>query len=143
MIYRHIQSALSSLSQGSKLYLSDLAAIALLLLPITLANSLAMLIGHGLRVIEFTQAADLLFYVSDILINLYPTTFCIVASYYLSQKTNVASAIFIIYALALFYILSIGNNNLSSHYMLPNNPLLALLSATATYVYYVFFRYDY
>ncbi|MGL5907505.1 MAG: EAL domain-containing protein [Shewanella sp.] len=139
MIYRHIQSALSSLSQGSKLYLSDLAAIALLLLPITLANSLAMLIGHGLRVIEFTQAADLLFYVSDILINLYPTTFCIVASYYLSQKTNVASAIFIIYALALFYILSIGNNNLSSHYMLPNNPLLALLSATATYVYYVYF----
>ncbi|MGL4616111.1 MAG: EAL domain-containing protein [Shewanella sp.] len=139
MIYRRLPPAFSGLSQGTKLYLSDLAAIVLLLLPITLANSLAMLMGHGLNVMELDRAAELLFYVSDILINLYPTTFCIVASYYLSQKTNAASAIFIIYALVLFYILSIGNHNLSSHYMLPNNPLLALLSATVTYVYYVYF----
>ncbi|MGL5359640.1 MAG: PTS transporter subunit EIIC [Shewanella sp.] len=139
MIYRHIHSVFSSLSQGSKLYLSDLAAIALLLLPITLVNSLAMLLGYGFKVAEIHQASDVLFYVSDILINLYPITFCIVASYYLSQKTNASSAIFIIYALVLFYILSIGNDSLSSHYMLPNNPLLALLSATVTYWYYVYF----
>ncbi|MBV7317428.1 EAL domain-containing protein [Shewanella sp. NIFS-20-20] len=136
MTLRDAFSYLSLWSQGSKLYLSDLAAIALLLLPITLANSLAMLLGHGFNVIAWHEVSSLLFYISDVLINLYPTTFCIVASYYLCQKTNASSAIFIIYALILFYILSIGSQDLSTSFTLPNNPLLALLSAFFTYIYY-------
>ncbi|MCG9730399.1 EAL domain-containing protein [Shewanella sp. Isolate13] len=139
MMLRYVSARVSNWSQRSKLYLSDLAAIALLLLPITLANSLAMLLGHAFRVMEINYASELLFYISNILINLYPTAFCVVASYYLSQKTNASSAIFIIYALVLFYILSIGHLDLSTSYTLPNNPLLALLSAVITYLYYLYF----
>ncbi|WP_299809061.1 EAL domain-containing protein [uncultured Shewanella sp.] len=139
MTLRYVSSRVLNWSKESKLYLSDLAAIALLLLPITLASSLAMLLGHAFRVIEINHVSELLFYVSDILINLYPTTFCVVASYYLSQKTNASSAIFIIYALVLFYILSIGSQDFSTSHTLPNNPLLALLSAIVTYLYYLYF----
>ena len=139
MILSNISARVSNWSQGSKLYLSDLAAIALLLLPITLANSLAMLLGHAFNLLELDYVSKLMFYVSNILINLYPTTFCIVASYYLAQKTNASSAIFIIYALVLFYILSFGNLGFSANFTLPNNPLLALLSAIVTYSYYKFF----
>ena len=139
MILRNISARVSNLSQGSKLYLSDLAAIALLLLPITLANSLTMLLGHAFSLIEINYVSELMFYVSNILINLYPTTFCIVACYYLSQKTNASSAIFIIYGLVLFYILSLRSFDLSTNYTLPNNPLLALLSAIVTYLYYLYF----
>ncbi|GIU20088.1 MULTISPECIES: EAL domain-containing protein [unclassified Shewanella] len=139
MTLRYVSSRVLNWSKESKLYLSDLAAIALLLLPITLASSLAMLLGHAFRVLEIASASELLFYVSDILINLYPTTFCVVASYYLSQKTNASSAIFIIYALVLFYILSLGSQDFSTSHTLPNNPLLALLSAIATYLYYFYF----
>ncbi|MCV5657304.1 hypothetical protein OFN54_38750, partial [Escherichia coli] len=35
---------------GSKSYLTDLASIALLLLPLTLSNALAILLGHAFRV---------------------------------------------------------------------------------------------
>ncbi|GIU40403.1 diguanylate phosphodiesterase [Shewanella sairae] len=139
MILSNISARVSNWSQGSKLYLSDLAAIALLLLPITLANSLAMLLGHAFNLLELDYVSKLMFYVANILINLYPTTFCIVASYYLAQKTNASSAIFIIYALVLFYILSFGNLGFSASFTLPNNPLLALLSAIVTYSYYKFF----
>ncbi|MCL1140589.1 EAL domain-containing protein [Shewanella pneumatophori] len=139
MILSNILARVSNWSKDSKLYLSDLAAIALLLLPITLANSLAMLLGHGFSALEIDYVSELLFYVSNILINLYPTTFCIIASYYLSQKTNASSAIFIIYGLVMFYILSIGHLDFSTSYTLPNNPLLALLSALATYLYFLYF----
>ncbi|MCK8046213.1 EAL domain-containing protein [Shewanella sp. 1CM18E] len=139
MILSNIFARVSNWSKDSKLYLSDLAAIALLLLPITLANSLAMLLGHGFSALEIDYVSELLFYISNILINLYPTTFCIIASYYLSQKTNASSAIFIIYGLVMFYILSIGHLDLSTSYTLPNNPLLALLSALVTYLYFLYF----
>lgn len=39
------------------------------------------------------------------------------------QKTNAFSAIYIIYALVLFYILSFGNLGFSASFTLPNNPL--------------------
>ncbi|MGS0681790.1 EAL domain-containing protein [Shewanella sp. 125m-7] len=139
MILCKVSARVLNWSRESKLYLSDLAAIALLLLPITLANSLAMLLGHGFKLAEVNHISELLFYASNILINIYPTTFCVVASYYLSQKTNASSAIFIIYALVLFYILSLGNQDLSTNYVLPNNPLLALLSAIVTYWFYLCF----
>ncbi|ETY41113.1 diguanylate cyclase/phosphodiesterase 2 domain protein, partial [Vibrio parahaemolyticus EKP-028] len=58
---------------GSKSYLTDLASIALLLLPLTLSNALAILLGHAFRVAGLGDVSLLLFHLSDILINLYPT----------------------------------------------------------------------
>ncbi|MGR5069184.1 MULTISPECIES: EAL domain-containing protein [Vibrio] len=125
---------------GSKSYLTDLASIALLLLPLTLSNALAIFLGHAFRLSEFSELSRMLFHVSDILINLYPTAFCVVAGYYLSHKTNVSSAVFIIYSMIMFYLASIENGSLSTTYMLPNNPLLALLSTVMTYVYCSIFK---
>ncbi|HHF2871257.1 TPA: EAL domain-containing protein [Vibrio diabolicus] len=127
---------------GSKSYLTDLASIALLLLPLTLSNALAIFLGHASRILGGAEVSQLLFHLSDILINLYPTAFCIVAGYYLSHKVNVSSAIIIIYSLVMFYLISIENDSLSSNYMLPNNPLLALFSATVSYVYCKSFRIE-
>ncbi|WP_337124110.1 hypothetical protein, partial [Staphylococcus aureus] len=42
----------------------------------------------------------------------------------------------------MFYLISIENDSLSSNYMLPNNPLLALFSATVSYVYCKSFRIE-
>ncbi|AMG01372.1 EAL domain-containing protein [Vibrio harveyi] len=125
---------------ASKSYLTDLASIALLLLPLILSNALAVFFGHVFRFTGLADFSQLLFHVSDILINLYPSAFCVVAGYYLSHKTNVSSAVFIIYSLIMFYLISIENGSLSQTYMLPNNPLLALLSATMTYVYCSIFK---
>ncbi|MGU3844198.1 EAL domain-containing protein, partial [Vibrio diabolicus] len=44
--------------------------------------------------------------------------------------------------LVMFYLISIENDSLSSNYMLPNNPLLALFSATVSYVYCKSFRIE-
>ncbi|AXY02777.1 EAL domain-containing protein [Vibrio alfacsensis] len=137
---QHFSEIASSWRDSSKSYLTDLASIALLLLPLTLSNALAIFLGHVCRVSGLAELSQLLFHVSDILINLYPSAFCVVAGYYLSHKTNVSSAVFIIYSLVLFYLVSIENGSLSATYMLPNNPLIALLSATLTYVYCTIFK---
>lgn len=120
---------------GSKSYLTDLASIALLLLPLTLSNALAILLGHAFRVAGLGDVSLLLFHLSDILINLYPTAFCVVAAYYLSHKANVSSVVLIIYSLIMFYLVSIENESLSATYTLPNNSLLALISAMMSYLY--------
>ena len=117
-------------------YLQDLSAIALLLLPLTLSNAFAILSGHGFNYVQFPQIAAMLFKLSEILINIYPLSLCVITSYYLSHKTNVNSAMFITYALIFFYILSITNNMLGVNQHLPNNPLVALFSAFLTMVYY-------
>ncbi|GAB7228152.1 EAL domain-containing protein [Vibrio sp. D401a] len=130
----------TSWSSEFKSYLTDLASIALLLLPLILSNALAIFLGHAFRLTGWGELSQLLFHVSDILINLYPSAFCVVAGYYLSHKTNVSSAVFIIYSLIMFYLISLENGSLSATYMLPNNPLLALLSATITYLYCIAFK---
>ncbi|HDM8222438.1 TPA: PTS sugar transporter subunit IIC/EAL domain-containing protein [Vibrio campbellii] len=143
LIFAPAQRLLAVVSQwraSSKSYLTDLASIALLLLPLTLSNALAIFLGHVFRLTGLADLSQLLFHVSDILINLYPSAFCVVAGYYLSHKTNVSSALFIIYSLIMFYLVSIENSSLSATYMLPNNPLIALLSATMTYVYCSLFK---
>lgn len=137
---QRLLAVVSQWRASSKSYLTDLASIALLLLPLTLSNALAIFLGHVFRLTGLADLSQLLFHVSDILINLYPSAFCVVAGYYLSHKTNVSSALFIIYSLIMFYLVSIENNSLSATYMLPNNPLLALLSATMTYVYCSLFK---
>lgn len=45
---------------GSKSYLTDLASIALLLLPLTLSNALAILLGHAFRVVGLGDVSLLL-----------------------------------------------------------------------------------
>ncbi|MGR5130964.1 EAL domain-containing protein [Vibrio alfacsensis] len=139
-LFHRVFAMTDSWRSGSKSYLTDLASIALLLLPLTLSNALAIFLGHAFRLSEFAELSRILFHVSDILINLYPTAFCVVAGYYLSHKTNVSSAVFIIYSMIMFYLVSIENGSLSATYMLPNNPLLALLSTVVTYVYCSVFK---
>lgn len=117
------------------MYLHDISAIAILLLPLTLANAVALLSGHMFRHVNYMEIANTLFRLSEVLINIYPLALCVVTSYYLSHKTNINSAIFIIYSLAILYLLSINSNNFSAAYHLPNNPLLSLLSAFITLAY--------
>lgn len=116
-------------------YLHDLSAIALLLLPLTLANATAILFGHAFRLLDYSAVSTVLFQLSNMLINIYPLSFCVVAGYYLSHKTSINSAVFIIYSIALFYLVSIENGSLSAGYYLPNNPFLALISALVTFLY--------
>ena len=120
---------------ASHSYIYDLSAIALLLIPLTLSNAFAVLLGHSLNLLEFKEASNLFFHLSNLLINIYPLSFCIIAGYYLSHKTTFSSASFIIYSVVLFYLLSIESGSLSASFSFPNNPLLALLSASITYLY--------
>lgn len=121
--------------ETSHSYIYDLSSIALLLLPLTLANAIMVLFAHGLNFIEFNELSSVLFNLSNVLINIYPLSFCIVAGYYLSHKTTLNSASFIIYTLALFYLVSVENGSLSVPYHFPNNPLIAILSALITFIY--------
>ncbi|KLV08892.1 diguanylate phosphodiesterase [Photobacterium aquae] len=120
---------------NARSYLYDLSSIALLLLPITLANALAMLLGHGLNIIHYGELAKLFFHLSNLLINIYPLSFCIISAYYFSHKTNTSSVIVIIYSVVMLYLVSLETDSLSVAYYLPNNPLLALLSALLTFAY--------
>lgn len=115
-------------------YIYDLSAIALLLLPLTLSNAAAVLLGHTFNFFELQSISALFFDLSMLLINIYPLSFCVIAAYYLSHKIGFSSALFIIYALTIFYLFSIESDSLSSHY-LPNNPLLALFCALITFAY--------
>ncbi len=129
------KNKLTSRNNDSYSYIYDLSAIALLLLPLTLSNALAMLLGHTFNVLELPFFSKLCFHLSNLLINIYPLSFCIISGYYLSHKTTFNSALFIIYSLVLFYLISIENGSLSTAYYLPNNPLIALLSALVTFIY--------
>ncbi|MDD9194230.1 EAL domain-containing protein [Aliivibrio sp. S3MY1] len=120
---------------SSHSYIYDLSAIALLLLPLTLSNATAVLLGHTFNFFEFKETSSFLFHLSNFLINIYPLSFCVIAGYYLSHKTGFNSATFIIYSLVLFYLLSLENGSLAAPFYFPNNPLLALLSALITFMY--------
>ncbi|WP_422836545.1 EAL domain-containing protein [Aliivibrio finisterrensis] len=120
---------------ASHSYIYDLSAIALLLLPLTLSNAIAVLLGHTFNQLDYAAASNLFFHLSNLLINIYPLSFCVIAGYYLSHKTTFSSASFIIYSVTLFYLLSIESGSLSASFNFPNNPLLALLSASITYLY--------
>ncbi|MDE1513676.1 EAL domain-containing protein [Vibrio sp. dsl-7] len=127
-----------ALSNSLRSYLTDLTALALLLLPLTLLNGLILLAGHILNLFGHTLTQSL-FDVSNIIINLYPTAFCLIIGYYLSLKVNVSSATFILLCLIMFYFLSIETGSLSNTFQLPNSPILALLSALMTLIYYAIF----
>lgn len=130
-----LKNKLTSSSHNSQSYFYDLSAIALLLLPLTLSNALAVLLGHTFQLLELPFISGLCFHLSNLLINIYPLSFCIITSYYLSHKTTFNNALFIIYSLTLFYLISIESGTLSTSYFFPNNPLLALLSALITFTY--------
>ena len=131
----------SPLRTGYSTYLYDISAIALLLLPLTLANALTVLSGQALSYAHWPAAAAQLFHLSDILINLYPLALCVVISYYLSHKTSFNSAAFILYALTLLYVVSGVNGLFAGTLHLPNNPLLAMLSAVITLLFCRCFRF--
>lgn len=135
MVANPLHQKLKKLNMASHSYIYDLSAIALLLLPLTLSNAIAVFLGHSFNLFEFKAASTLFFHLSNLLINIYPLSFCVIAGYYLSHKTTFSSASFIIYSLVIFYLLSIESNSISTFFNLPNNPLLALLSASITYLY--------
>lgn len=121
--------------QVFQVYLHDISAIALLLLPMTLANAIAMLTGQGFARAGWGETASLFFRLSDLLINLYPLALCVVTSYYLSHKSSLNSAAFLVYSLVLLYALANANGLLSSHFHLPGSSLLALLCPLLTLLY--------
>ncbi|MGL5040178.1 MAG: EAL domain-containing protein [Aeromonas sp.] len=116
-------------------YLYDISAIALLLLPLTLTNSLSMLIGQGFSRAGYDHIAQLLFSLSGVLINLYPLSLCVIISYYLSRRTALNTGTFIVFSLSFFYILSGGHNFFSTPFHLPNNTILAILAPFSTLLY--------
>ncbi|ENK6351194.1 PTS sugar transporter subunit IIC/EAL domain-containing protein [Aeromonas hydrophila] len=116
-------------------YIYDISAIALLLLPLTLTNSLCVLLGQGFAHANYATISDLLIQLSHTLINFYPLALCVLTSYYLSHKTSINSGAFIVYAIILFYSLSHANNLYSPVFHLPNNTILALVSPILTLIY--------
>ncbi|MGL4380547.1 MAG: hypothetical protein ACRCTB_05705 [Vibrio sp.] len=137
MTARHRKGVTHTLSNSLRSYFTDLTSLALLL-PLTLLNGLILLTGHIINLSEHSLTQSL-FNVSNIIINLYPTAFCLIIGYYLSLKVNVSSAAFILLSFIMFYFISIETGSLSSTYLLPNSPILGLLSALLTLIYYSIF----
>ncbi|QIL86329.1 EAL domain-containing protein [Vibrio sp. HDW18] len=134
----HRKGFIHTLSNSLKSYFTDLTSLALLLLPLTLLNGLILLTGHIINLSGHSLTQSL-FNISHIIINLYPTAFCLIIGYYLSLKVNVSSAAFILLSFIMFYFISIETGSLSSTYLLPNSPMLGLLSALLTLIYYSIF----
>ena len=61
-------------------YMYDISTIALLLLPLTLTNSLSVLLGQGFAHADYTTISHLLFQLSNILINIYPLALCVLTA---------------------------------------------------------------
>ncbi|MGL6171450.1 MAG: EAL domain-containing protein [Vibrio sp.] len=134
----HRKVFIHKLSNSLKSYFTDLTSLALLLLPLTLLNGLILLTGHIINLSGHSLTQSL-FNISNIIINLYPTAFCLIIGYYLSLKVNVSSAAFILLSFIMFYFISIETGSLSSTYLLPNSPMLGLLSTLLTLIYYSLF----
>ncbi|HHP5490750.1 TPA: EAL domain-containing protein [Aeromonas veronii] len=116
-------------------YMYDISTIALLLLPLTLTNSLSVLLGQGFSHANYNATSHLFFQLSNILINIYPLALCVLTSYYLSHKSSINTGAFIVYTIILFYSLSHANNLYSPVFYLPNNTMLALVSPLLTLLY--------
>lgn len=110
-------------------YVRDISIIFLLLLPLTACNAIAIFCGHFLNFIEYKELAERLFYFSKLLISIYPIGLCLITTYYLSSKNNASPMVVMPYALVMFIGISLPNNLVSIQNGLPNNPLLALLTA--------------
>nr|WP_318502298.1 EAL domain-containing protein [Photobacterium leiognathi] len=123
-------------------YIKDISIIFLLLLPLTICNAITIFVGHSLNMAEFSDAANKFFYFSNLLIAIYPITLCIVTSYYISTKHGMNAMVVVPYSLLLFTAVSIPNGLVAAHIGLPNNPLIAFLTAIISALCCVSFRLD-
>ncbi|WP_407333896.1 EAL domain-containing protein [Enterovibrio sp. 27052020O] len=121
-------------------YVRDISFVFLLLLPLTICNAISIFVGHSLNASNFPFAAQQFFYFSNILIGVYPTALCLITTYYLSSKHSVNPMVVVPYALAMFITISLANGLVAQHSGLPNNPLVALLTAGISAASCVSFR---
>lgn len=110
-------------------YVRDISIVFLLLLPLTICNVVSIFLGYSLRAANHDQFASNLFYLSNILIGIYPIALCVITTYYLSVKSSTGSLLVLPYALMMFMAVSLPNELVSENNGLPNQPLIALLSA--------------
>ncbi|WP_456072983.1 EAL domain-containing protein [Enterovibrio calviensis] len=90
---------------------------------------MSIFVGHLLNFSNLPSAAQQFFDFSNILIGVYPTVLCLITTYYLSSKHSVNPMLVTPYALAMFVTISLANGLVSGTNGLPNNPLVALLTA--------------
>ncbi len=118
-----------SLRASYETYVRDISIVFLLLLPLTICNAMSVFVGHFLNFSDFPEIAKKFFYFSDLLIGIYPTALSVITTYYLSTKHNVSPMVVVPYALVMFIAVSLSNGLVAPHTGLPNNPLVALLTA--------------
>nr|WP_318420050.1 EAL domain-containing protein [Photobacterium leiognathi] len=121
-------------------YIKDISIVFLLLLPLTICNAITIFVGHALNMADFSVAANKFFYLSNLLIGIYPITLCIITSYYISTKHAMNAMVVVPYSLLLFTAVSIPNGLVAANTGLPNNPLIALFSAIISALCCVYFR---
>nr|WP_233218460.1 hypothetical protein [Photobacterium sp. GB-210] len=121
-------------------YIKDISIVFLLLLPLTICNAITIFVGHSLNIAGLTQAASTFFYFSDLLIGIYPITLCIITSYYISTKHGVNAMVVVPYSLLMYIAISVPNDLVAANTGLPNNPLIALLTAIISAICCVSFR---
>ncbi|OEE82402.1 diguanylate phosphodiesterase [Enterovibrio norvegicus FF-162] len=121
-------------------YVRDISIVFLLLLPLTICNAISIFVGQLLNFSNIPLVAQQFFYFSNILIGVYPTALCLITTYYLSSKHSVNPMVVVPYALAMFVTISLANGLVADHNGLPNNPLVALLTAGVATASCVSFR---
>ncbi|WP_394165414.1 EAL domain-containing protein [Photobacterium piscicola] len=110
-------------------YIRDISIVFLLLLPLIICNAITLFVGYALKWVELSELANHFFYFSNLLIGIYPIALCLITSYYLATKHGVNAMVVVPYSLLLLIAVSVPNGLVSDHNGLPNNPLVALLSA--------------
>ena len=110
-------------------YIRDISIVFLLLLPLIICNAITLFVGYTLKWVDFSELADHFFYFSNLLIGIYPIALCLITSYYIATKHGVNAMVVVPYSLLLLIAVSVPNGLVSDHNGLPNNPLVALLSA--------------
>ncbi|PMN64301.1 EAL domain-containing protein [Enterovibrio norvegicus] len=110
-------------------YIRDISIVFLLLLPLTICNAISIFVGHALNISHFPELAKKFFYFSDLLIGIYPSVLCIVTTYYLSSKHSINPMVVVPYAFLMYLSVSLTNGLVADSTGLPNNPLVALVTA--------------
>ena len=121
-------------------YIRDISIVFLLLLPLIICNAITLFIGHSLDLIKLSELANSFFYLSNLLIGIYPIALCLITSYYIATKHGVNAMLVVPYSLVLFIAVSVPNELVSVHSGLPNNPLIALLAALISAMCCISFR---
>ncbi|MCP4954016.1 MAG: EAL domain-containing protein [Photobacterium aquimaris] len=121
-------------------YVRDISVVFLLLLPLIICNAITLFVGHAFNWMIFTDLASIFFYLSNLLIGIYPIALCLITSYYIATKHGVNAMVVVPYSLLLFIAVSVPNLLVSAQTGLPNNPLIALLAAMISAICCISFR---